>query len=340
MRKTLINSESKVFPASYLLLLLNVIETHGFEITDLLNKVELPPLTMHDPEQFVSLAYLKQFLERILAITQIPELGLYFGQQLNFVAHGDIGNAIITSKNLHESIQVILKYFKTRTPLADINFASHDHHCVIIAGFNLLPNVISDFLVDAFFATLLTVRKFILSNTHYDVEIHFTKPQPKDIKPYTDLFGPNVTFSSSRNEYHFPKESLTLTFPLSNTIAREIAERKCQQKLLELEHLDDLVSKIKSFMLSTPSYFPSIEELSQQLHMSTRTLRRKLKDVDSSYQTILDDLRKELAINYLQNSQLSILEIAYMLQFSDSSNFSSAFRKWTNKSPSDYRLML
>ncbi len=193
------------------------------------------------------------------------------------------------------------------------------------------------FLVDALFATLLTVRKFILSNNHYDVNIYLKRTKPENIKPYHELFGENVFFSANRNEYHFHKESLSLTFPLSNPIAREIAERKCQQKMKELEHLDDLVSKIKSFMLATPSYFPNLDDLSQQLHMSTRTLRRKLNDLDTSYQDILDELRKELAINYLQNSSLSILEIAHMLQFSDSSNFSSAFRKWTKKSPSDFR---
>lgn len=335
MRKSLINSDSKVFPASYLLCLLHVLDDRGYETQNLLKNMQLPD----NPEQFISLNHLKQFLETVLEVTQMTELGLYFGQQLNFTAHGDVGNAIITSKNLHESIQMVLKYFKTRTPLADFSFETRDNTCVIKAGFNLLPAVIENFLVDAFFATMLTTRKFILSNTHYDIQIYLTRPAPKNPQPYFDIFGGHVTFAAPCNEYHFPKESLSLTFPLSNSVAREIAERKCQQKMQELEHLDDLVSKVKSFMLSTPSYFPTVEEVSQKLFMSTRTLRRKLKELDTSYQTILDDLRKELAINYLQNSQLSILEIAYMLQFNDSSNFSSAFRKWTNKSPSEFRTL-
>jgi len=337
MRKILINPYSKVFPASYLLILLHVLEDRGFETSEILKKTQLLKLNTHDPEQFISLIHLKQFLEVVLETTQAAELGIYYGQQLSFAAHGDVGNAIITSKNLHESIQMVLKYFKTRTPIADISFETRDNICVIKAGFNLVPDVIENFLVDAFFATIITVRKFILSNTHYDVQISLTRPAPKNPQPYYDLFGPQVTFGAQYNEYHFPKESLNLNFPLSNPIARDIAERKCQQKMKELEHLDDLVSKVKSHMLATPSYFPSVEEVSQKLFMSTRTLRRKLKELDTSYQNILDELRKELAINYLQNSQLSVLEIAYMLQFNDSSNFSSAFRKWTNKSPSDFR---
>lgn len=337
MRKTAINSDSKIFPANYLLLLLNFLENKNYKIDDLLKKIQIPEYITNDPEQFVSHAFLKQFLETVLESTSTPELGLYFGQYLNFTAHGDMGNAIITSKNLQEAMQIIFKYFKTRTPLVEIQYETHDKHCVIGAGFNLLPVALENFLVDGLFATMLTVRKFILSDKQYDVSIYLTKAKPSNAKPYYDLFGEHVYFSAKRNEYHFPKDSLSLTFPLSNPIAREIAERKCQQKMKELEHLDDLVSKIKSLMLATPSYFPNLDDLSQQLHMSTRTLRRKLSDLNTSYQKILDELRKDLAINYLQNSSLSILEIAHILQFSDSSNFSSAFRKWTQKSPSDYR---
>lgn len=337
MRKTAISPDSKIFPANYLLLLLNFLENRNYNVSDLLKKIQIPEHITQDPEQFVSHAYLKQFLESILDTTQTPELGLYFGQYLNFTAHGDLGNAVITSKNLNEAIQVILKYFKTRTPLVEISFETTGDNCIINAGFNLLPEALESFLVDTLFATLLTVRKFILNSNHYDVHIYLKRQKPENIKPYHDVFGENVFFSAKRNEYHFPKESLDLTFPLSNPIARDIAEKKCQQKMKELEHLDDLVSKIKSFMLATPSYFPNLDDLSQNLHMSTRTLRRKLSDLDTSYQEILDELRKELAINYLQNSSLSILEIAHMLQFSDSSNFSSAFRKWTQKSPSDFR---
>lgn len=337
MRKTAIQSDSKTFPANYLLLLLNFLENRDDNSDELLKNISIPDSIKDNPEQFVSHAFLKQFLETILAKSNTPELGLYFGQYLNFTAHGELGNAIITSKNLNESIQLILKYFKTRTPLVEIKFTTHDQHCVINAGFNLLPEELESFLVDALFATLLTVRKFILGNNHYEVIIHLKRSQPANTQPYHDIFGEKVYFSAQHNEYHFPKESLALTFPLSNSVAREIAERKCQQKMKELEHLDDLVSKIKTLMLATPSYFPNLDDLSQQLHMSTRTLRRKLTDLDTSYQEILDELRKELAVNYLQNSALSILEIAHMLQFSDSSNFSSAFRKWTGKSPSDYR---
>lgn len=337
MRKALINPDTKVFPANYLLILINFLQFKGFDISDIAAKITIPKHVAEDPEQFVTYGFLKEFLESVLTLTKMPELGLNFGQQLNFTAHGDMGNAIITSKNLGEALQLILKYFKTRTALAEFNFVTNDKSCVITGGFSLLPDEMEYFLVDALFVSMFTTRKFILSHSDQDLKIYLKRPKPKNVKPYHDIFGKHVYFSAEKNEYHIAKESLDLTFPLSNPIAREIAERKCQQKMKELIHLDDLVSKVKTLLLATPSYFPNIDELSQSLHMSTRTLRRKLNDLDSSYQTILDDLRKELAINYLQNSQLSILEIAHMLQFSDSSNFSSAFRKWTNKAPSDYR---
>jgi hypothetical protein len=76
---------------------------------------------------------------------------------------------------------------------------------------------------------MLTTRKFVLSNTHYDIQIYLMRPTQRNPQPYYDIFGQHVTFAAKCNKYHFPKESLLLTFLLSNPITREIAERKCQQ---------------------------------------------------------------------------------------------------------------
>jgi AraC-like DNA-binding protein len=71
--------------------------------------------------------------------------------------------------------------------------------------------------------------------------------------------------------------------------------------------------------------------------MSLRTLQRRLNDEGASYKGILDETRRELAAHYMAESHRSINEITYLLGFSEPSNFSRAFRRWTGKSPSAYR---
>ena len=71
--------------------------------------------------------------------------------------------------------------------------------------------------------------------------------------------------------------------------------------------------------------------------MSSRTLRRKLALQDKTYQQILTEVRKQLAIQFLRNSTFSAEEIADRLGFTDAANFRHAFKKWTGKSTSEYR---
>jgi AraC-like DNA-binding protein len=71
--------------------------------------------------------------------------------------------------------------------------------------------------------------------------------------------------------------------------------------------------------------------------MSASTLQVKLAQSGTSFQKILEDTRHELALGYMTQSRLSITEIAFMLGFSDLSNFIRAFKRWTGKSPTEFK---
>ena len=77
--------------------------------------------------------------------------------------------------------------------------------------------------------------------------------------------------------------------------------------------------------------------MASSLNLSVRSLQRKLSDENTNYKHLLDETRRELAMNYLGNSRLTINEITYLLGFSDPSNFTRAFRRWQGESPSNYR---
>ena len=80
-----------------------------------------------------------------------------------------------------------------------------------------------------------------------------------------------------------------------------------------------------------------MEELARELAMSTRTLQRKLREEQTTYQELLETLQQEVAVNYLQESNLTISEIAYLLGYSEPGVFTRAFKRWTGHSPTAYR---
>jgi len=89
-----------------------------------------------------------------------------------------------------------------------------------------------------------------------------------------------------------------------------------------------------------PQGEPKREVVAQTLHLSQRTLQRRLQEEGTSFQTLLDDTRRELAEQYLAQPSMTLLEIAYLLGFADPSNFFRAFRRWFDATPGEYRARL
>ncbi len=99
-----------------------------------------------------------------------------------------------------------------------------------------------------------------------------------------------------------------------------------------------MVGQIRSQLLTLlPEGRVDKSVVADALHMSPRTLHRKLQNRGTSYQAVLDAVRHELALQYIAQSSLSVVETSFLLGFSNPNSFARAFKKWTGKSPQAYR---
>ena len=78
-------------------------------------------------------------------------------------------------------------------------------------------------------------------------------------------------------------------------------------------------------------------EIASQLGLSVRTFHRRLSDDQLSYQSIVDEMRRSLATELLENTHMSIDQVAERIGFADATSFRKAFKKWTDRSPTDFR---
>jgi AraC-like DNA-binding protein len=86
--------------------------------------------------------------------------------------------------------------------------------------------------------------------------------------------------------------------------------------------------------LARPTSFNAV---AKHLKIATRTLRRRLKEEDTSFRKLLDELRTQVAIKYLRDTDLTVEDIAQALDFSEAANFRHAFRRWTDGAPHQFR---
>jgi AraC-like DNA-binding protein len=123
----------------------------------------------------------------------------------------------------------------------------------------------------------------------------------------------------------------------ANPITAQVCQRFCELVMAEQPGEADLVRQFRAACLNSSTRFPSAKEIAAQLGLSLRTLHRRLAQDGLSYQSLLDDMRRTVATEFLQNTHLLIDQVAERVGFADATSFRKAFRKWTGHSPTHYR---
>ncbi|HET8705269.1 MAG TPA: AraC family transcriptional regulator, partial [Pseudomonadales bacterium] len=134
-------------------------------------------------------------------------------------------------------------------------------------------------------------------------------------------------------------ESLLSTRPfLADPHVAELARQQCEQEFQSLfADKNSLKARIEQVLKESPEQLPSLEEMAARFFMSSRTLKRRLQDESLNYRDLIEHELKTRALVLIKQVDLSISEIAFQLGYHDVSNFSRAFRRWTGKTPGEYR---
>ena len=117
----------------------------------------------------------------------------------------------------------------------------------------------------------------------------------------------------------------------------EVCQQQCERWLQGTAEEEKLITAVRREILRIPGTFPSISMVSTALNTSPRTLSRRLADKACTYKQLLNESRRDIAIDYLRDTQLSVEHIAELVDYSDAANFRKAFKKWTGRRPKDYR---
>jgi AraC-like DNA-binding protein len=165
----------------------------------------------------------------------------------------------------------------------------------------------------------------------------FPFPAPTHWRHYERMFNCPIDFDADRMEWHFDAKVLDMLCPNANPITAQICQQVCEVVLTESPGESELVRRIRAACLNSPNRFPAAVRIAADLGLSLRTFHRRLAQEGLSYQTIVDSMRRSLATELLENTHMGIDMIAERIGFADATSFRKAFKKWTNRSPSDLR---
>jgi AraC-like DNA-binding protein len=191
---------------------------------------------------------------------------------------------------------------------------------------------------DAGLAIILLMCRMSYDESLAPVKVYMSRAINECDQRYRDYFRAPIEYSSEKTGLVFDKHVIEKQLPTGNADLALSNDRLISEYLARLDHEDiEMQVRVKLIEL-LPSGEANEEKIAVQLNLSQRTLQRKLREVGTNYKNILEQTRRELATQYMSSSLLTISEVTYLLGFSETSNFSRAFKRWNGVSPSTYRL--
>lgn len=330
------NPEEYSVSIEYAPLLVAMLERYGVSKEQLLAGAAEPP-NLRDPGARLPLQDFVDIVRRAIKLSGAPWLGWDFGATLTLSSHGFLGYAAMSSETLRDAVELAVKFFRTRTTVVDLQLKVEGDTAILQLDELVALHDIQPFVVESLFSSFHFMGLKLLGEVPMDGELRFAFPEPDYYERMKPLIPVPVLFDCAYNQMRFPASRLDQRLRFADPRLAKMAEAQCEQEMANIKSPPKLLNQVRRIILAQSGRFPSVDEAASDLHMSSRTLKRKLQQLGTSYQTILDDLRKGLAVEYLTQTEITVDDIAVQLGYSDASNFARAFRRWTGRSPSDYR---
>lgn len=272
-----------------------------------------------------------------LASAREPALGLFVGRRLVASTHGIVGAAAVSSSTVRQALDVVERFSRLRSSLMTVSHEIGAHEGRVIFT-EVLP--LGDIQRSLFEAIVLSVKNVLDEITMgacqvYEVAFPFEEPEYAALA--RDIFGCQVHYGQDWAGFCAPAAVLDVPLKLADRAAFEEAERICQRELERIAAHETMSARVRRLLLEHQGRFPSLQVISRMLHMTPRTLHRRLLEEGTSFREQLESVRHTLATEHLRSGRFSMEEIAYRLGYTDLANFRRAFKRWEGVAPSAYR---
>lgn len=318
------------------------VAAQGVEINRLYSAANIDPLWLDDPDRQVSGEVLKYLWREASAQTGDHHLGLHIGEAFDLSAIGIVGYVLLNCETYGQVLEKLSQY--TRLFSQGVVIQHRDSDGWVQCDCEIVGNVKNYLLdeprhpIESTFAALMTATQQLTGNSLPAHAVWFQHPSPEDCSEHQRIFQTLVQFSQPMNRIVFKSTCLDWSVRSANTNLLSVFELHAATMLKAQNQAHSYTQKVmQAITHHLQGEVPIIDAIARNLMISVRQLQRELQAENTSYQQLLDETRKELALRHLKNQETSIHDVAFLLGFSEPSAFHRAFKRWTGQTPRSYR---
>ena len=332
--------EQRIYPAAKIAIVVEALAAEGVPVADALRGTSLSLSDLRSPRTQVSVNQVIESYHNAVRLSQAPHFAFETGLKTHVSSYGMYGFAILSSMNFRETMHFAVKYHQLATPVVRLQF--HEEAGRADWTIDPLPHPAIDarlyrFIVEIQFGILVSLHRDIMGSTFYPSALEMTFAAPESEEQYRRAVACPVSFRQPRDRFLIDAAWLNGAPQFGNEIAYASVLALCDDLHDRLQNRIGVAGKVRSFLLATLGRNTRLDHVAAHLGVAVRTLRRKLRDEDTSFRDLLDQLRAEVATKYLRDTEMTVDDIAHALGFSETANFRHAFRRWNNASPQEVR---
>lgn len=330
-------SISSVFP----LAVINYAAQLGYPAEKILRHTNITLTQLQQPSARINAVEMGAIVYNLMLRCNDPSLGFKLGLASTHTKIGLLGFGMMSCNTYREALGMSLKYVRTITPFYSLTLSETEHHAIVEVKESTTFDLFRDMAFDTFFAECWSIASSLLApdqldNAKRNTQIWFDRPEPDYFEEFKHQL-PEVHWNMPTNKILYNKEMLNYKIKTANPISARIVMDQCEHEMALLGYCENIVDKVRAQLVSRDSDYPDLPHVANTLHMSDRTLKRKLHQKGITFLQLLDDVRYRDSLNLLQSTALTIEDISVRIGYNTPANFSRAFKKWSGKTPSTCR---
>jgi AraC-like DNA-binding protein len=268
-----------------------------------------------------------------------PGLGVEAGTRYHLSLYGVWGLALIASPTLRATIDIAIRYMDLAFAFGQVTFVERDGHGRMGFVDDAIPADIRPFLVERVLTGIQTVGTDLFSAGIPLAEVRLRHPAPADTSRHREVFGVEPTFGAEVNELAFDAAFLDLALPQANEWARQTCEQLCRELLTRRQARTGIAGTVRDRLVRSPGQLPDQSTVAAELHVSPRTLFRRLSEEGTSFRALVEEVRETLAEELLCTAGMTTEQVSYRLGYAEPACFVRAFRRWKGTTPHAYRAL-
>ena len=310
----------------------------GLSLEAVLRRASLPMGLFKQEKILVSTEEFFALHRGIAEASNDPTIGLKLGKEERLERYDPVKIAAISARSFRDAVERLSRYKQLTCP-EEIRVVKRGTESAIQFVWLLAHEKEPPLLLDMCFAWIVAMAQRGIGRPLSPKRIEFQRaPVHREI--YERDFGCPVKFKAAQNALVFSKADMELPFVTHNSdllaaIAPQLEAELAQQ--LAQKTLSEQAKGILKQLLAGKR--AGIQDLARELHLSTRTLQRRLTEQGLTFQRLLEDARRELARHYLLHSSRELNETAYLLGYEDANSFFRAFHDWEGTTPGQWKLL-